>query len=463
MTYVGQARGRLLAALGDTEQDWCDEQPLLDLYTLLVLVRGRACTLADIHDAWAVARQRTRPEHPDLVPFEQLTGEVQAYDEPYRDAVARAGDPLREWFAEPHTRGLSEAIAAAMDHVARERDAIALMPAPLNAALIAEHMIAAGWPASWPPGPVESLPAVTPYLVTHIGRRLQDIADAANALLGREPDPGSPWDGRPLGAELDPALRERIAAAIHRDCDGASYDRPVSDCGRCWRTADAVMGVLSAAPPERHNIETPQALLDALRAERDQLHQRDADKHDRLWGLVDMWRDKAAEARSEEKVAPQHDANEACGRARALDEAADALVETVSAAPPEREAPSPASVRTAALGRIEQREATPGNPADGPYPASVGEVADELAGLVVELDAGPAPRLVRELAARLPEREAPSREEAINVVWRGLSDDLRRARSGGVDVDMRPASIVDALIERGWLQVHEGEVRCDGE
>jgi hypothetical protein len=89
-----------------------------------------------------------------------------------------------------------------------------------------------------------------------------------------------------------------------------------------------------------------------------------------------------------------------------IDRAADLLDDHS----PEREVPSPASVRTAALGRIEQREATPGNPADGPYPASVGEVADELAGLVVELDAGPARGLVRELAARLPEREAPSRE-----------------------------------------------------
>jgi hypothetical protein len=131
----------------------------------------------------------------------------------------------------------------------------------------------------------------------------------------------------------------------------------------------------------------------------------------------------------------------------------------------EREASTPASVRAAALRRIEQREATPGNPADGPYPASVGEVADELAGLVVELDAGPAQGLVRELVARLAEREAPSREEVINVVWRGLSDDLRRAQSGGVDVDMRPATVVDALIVRGWLQVREeasGEA-CDGE
>lgn len=65
-----------------------------------------------------------------------------------------------------------------------------------------------------------------PNLLRHIGLRLhelasredcpyqQDIADAADALLGLEPDPGSPWDGRPL-PEPDTALRDRMR--IHDD------------------------------------------------------------------------------------------------------------------------------------------------------------------------------------------------------------------------------------------------------
>lgn len=86
-TYIQDARAALLAALGETEQKWANEQPLLDLYTLLVLTRGEQCTCEDIHEAWAVARQRTRPEHPDLVPFSELSDEVRAYDVPFRDAV----------------------------------------------------------------------------------------------------------------------------------------------------------------------------------------------------------------------------------------------------------------------------------------------------------------------------------------------------------------------------------------
>ena len=93
-TYITQARAALLTALGDTELDWEQEQRLLDLYTLLVLVKGEACSTEDVHDAWAVARQRERPEHPDLVPFDQLEESTAAFDVPYRDAIRSAARQL---------------------------------------------------------------------------------------------------------------------------------------------------------------------------------------------------------------------------------------------------------------------------------------------------------------------------------------------------------------------------------
>lgn len=95
-TYIEQVRAALLAALGENEQAWDNDRPLLDLYTLLVLTRGMDCTCEDIHDAWAIARQRTRPEHPALVPFGELTPNVQAYDVLFRDAVHQAASRVRE-------------------------------------------------------------------------------------------------------------------------------------------------------------------------------------------------------------------------------------------------------------------------------------------------------------------------------------------------------------------------------
>jgi hypothetical protein len=48
-------------------------------------------------------------------------------------------------------------------------------------------------------------------------------------------------------------------------------------------------------------------------------------------------------------------------------------------------------VAQAAESAIAQREATPGLPADGPYPATIEEVADELAAFILELDRTSAP------------------------------------------------------------------------
>ena len=81
--YINIARGRLAESLG------VDLEPaLLDLYTLLVLVKGDAVTLADVHDAWAVWRSRSNPAHRSIVPFDELTAEVQALDQPYATVIA---------------------------------------------------------------------------------------------------------------------------------------------------------------------------------------------------------------------------------------------------------------------------------------------------------------------------------------------------------------------------------------
>lgn len=80
-TYVDDIRGRLAARLPG------EDPALLDLCTLLALVRGADVTLADVHDAWALWRSRSNPTHPALVPFDQLKPAVQAMDEPYANAI----------------------------------------------------------------------------------------------------------------------------------------------------------------------------------------------------------------------------------------------------------------------------------------------------------------------------------------------------------------------------------------
>lgn len=84
MSYVAQTIEALRAGLGPADGS---DTELLRFYALLVHTTGINTTLEDVHTAWALWREQSRPEHPDLVPFEQLSPEVAEYDRPYRDLI----------------------------------------------------------------------------------------------------------------------------------------------------------------------------------------------------------------------------------------------------------------------------------------------------------------------------------------------------------------------------------------
>lgn len=66
------------------------EPELAQLYALLALVKGQDTTLRDVHDAWSTWRTVTSPAHRSLVPFGELSPEVQELDREYMDAIHRA-------------------------------------------------------------------------------------------------------------------------------------------------------------------------------------------------------------------------------------------------------------------------------------------------------------------------------------------------------------------------------------
>lgn len=79
--YIDELAARLGTVLDDCDDD------LLRLYALLALTTGADTTEEDVHHAWGTWRAATRPDHPDLVPFEQLAPEVQALDTRYAEAI----------------------------------------------------------------------------------------------------------------------------------------------------------------------------------------------------------------------------------------------------------------------------------------------------------------------------------------------------------------------------------------
>lgn len=83
--YIQQLTRDLSARLPGCEMD------LIDLYALLALTRGTETTLKDVHDAWSVWRNTSRPDHKSLIPFDELAPEVQELDRAYMQAIHEAG------------------------------------------------------------------------------------------------------------------------------------------------------------------------------------------------------------------------------------------------------------------------------------------------------------------------------------------------------------------------------------
>jgi hypothetical protein len=89
------------AAIDDVDAQMPDPLPddLLRLYALLALTKGRETTLKDVHDAWAIWRQVSNRSHRSLLPFAELSRDVQEMGRPYMDAIHRAVPPAS--LAEP--------------------------------------------------------------------------------------------------------------------------------------------------------------------------------------------------------------------------------------------------------------------------------------------------------------------------------------------------------------------------
>ena len=80
MNYIQKIKDNLSKKI-DVEND------LLDLYTLIVFLKGEKATLEDIHNAWSIWRNNTKPDHKSLIPFKGLSDEIQELDREYTSAI----------------------------------------------------------------------------------------------------------------------------------------------------------------------------------------------------------------------------------------------------------------------------------------------------------------------------------------------------------------------------------------
>ena len=87
MNYIDEIANRIFAETHDGKEMPEHGAPVYRAYALLARCKGRGTTLEDVHDAWAIGRMVTRPDHKDIVPFDELTPEIQEYDRKYMEAI----------------------------------------------------------------------------------------------------------------------------------------------------------------------------------------------------------------------------------------------------------------------------------------------------------------------------------------------------------------------------------------
>lgn len=98
--YIQDAQDELIEKLeahGESPEDWGEDfDELLDMYTLLLVTKGREVSMEDIHTAWSLWEKDIDGSHESLVPFDQLGEDIQDYDEPFMEAIYDTAEEVGE-------------------------------------------------------------------------------------------------------------------------------------------------------------------------------------------------------------------------------------------------------------------------------------------------------------------------------------------------------------------------------
>lgn len=90
MSYLRDVAATIRANLPAGTSMPNDGDSLFLLYAVLLRTKGESVTAGDVHEAWVAWMELRGEEHESMVPFDDLTKEVQAEDLPFAEAIADA-------------------------------------------------------------------------------------------------------------------------------------------------------------------------------------------------------------------------------------------------------------------------------------------------------------------------------------------------------------------------------------
>lgn len=72
-----------------------EDLPLYRIYAVLLLVKGHDVTAEDVHNAWAAWASEHEPENRNLLPFKELSLNVQRKDELYVEVIHQVAERIQ--------------------------------------------------------------------------------------------------------------------------------------------------------------------------------------------------------------------------------------------------------------------------------------------------------------------------------------------------------------------------------
>ena len=95
MNYLRRIADEIAHVAGESDLDE-GRRRLFLLYAVLALVCGQGVERRDVHHAWVAWKILQGEEHSSMVPFEDLSADIQAEDEPFVAAIRRVSARLAE-------------------------------------------------------------------------------------------------------------------------------------------------------------------------------------------------------------------------------------------------------------------------------------------------------------------------------------------------------------------------------
>jgi hypothetical protein len=95
MTYLQRAAQAIKAEVPPDKLPKADTTLLFLIYATLMFAKGEAVTAEDVHNAWAAWATHVGKVSKALVPFDQLSADMQAQDQPFVDAIVAAAQHYR--------------------------------------------------------------------------------------------------------------------------------------------------------------------------------------------------------------------------------------------------------------------------------------------------------------------------------------------------------------------------------